>query len=275
MINKKVFLFCIFILVVAGLVNAATNIQLYSGDLGYEIEYPKFNYVKENEDFKLRIHIFNKSTGKISNTTLVNCSLVITNQSGNVIVESQLNQNTGRDYFSYNISKGNFTAGKYEFLMYCRDTGGGDLEKGDKFGGFVSGRYEVTKTGDAEEPTGDSNLSLVFFLMVVIISLFAIPIKEKKLFNNPITNFIFRRGCWALALSLLLMTTAIIATIVQTSGLGVTREVFRIMWIVGKALWVMLIWLVFGTLIQTVKYWKEQVKHKRMGDEDDQKINNM
>lgn len=128
--------------------------------------------------------------------------------------------------------------------------------------------YTSIKTADCGEEEPMAALAIILFIMSLIGTLYIIPIKIEKFTGNPIADFIIKRGCWSLATALLLMGSAMIATIAETAGIEVTNEIFRIMWVVGIALRLLLIWLVFGTLVQTVKYWREQIKHRGVGDEE-------
>jgi len=210
----------------------------------------------------------------------VNCSIYLTN-----VTETLIESNV---VSPYNINYDLYAPGHYNLKVKCSDpflevsqdnvsivltqsTGGGLTA--DESSCILTGTYvngSLCAIGEANKGVKNvgTPLAIILFMGTLIGALFYVPYKlnkEKKLFENPITNFTITRGAWTLALGILLMTTAMLATLAENAGIALTGEIFLMFWIISKALWVTMIWLVIGTLFQTIELWKLQTKNKRMG----------
>lgn len=160
----------LFLLLILPLVMAQPFVQTSSPTIGIDIDYPKFEAVKINENFYLNIHTFNATSGL--ELTGASCRVHLYNSTGGerYFATIPFNATTG-DYERF-IDKGNFSQiGFNHFQLYCNQSG---------IGGFVSGLYQVTSTGDTLTDSQSSIywLELIIFLFLFITSLyFAITIE--------------------------------------------------------------------------------------------------
>ena len=111
-----------------------------------------------------------------------------------------------------------------------------------------------------------SSIAIVLFILFVAGGLFALPFK-KDLTTSPFSNMILRRGCWAIAIYLMMLNASIMATIAASSGLDLTGEMFRYMWLFGTAGWIFLGFFVLKTILDLTKLWKVDKTNKRMGED--------
>ena len=109
------------------------------------------------------------------------------------------------------------------------------------------------------------SIAIALFILFVTGGLFLLPFK-KKFSDNHISNMVLRRGCWSIALYLMMLNASIMATIASASGIDLTREMFRYMWLFGWAGWLFIGFTVLKTLFDVIKMWKIENDNKRMGD---------
>jgi hypothetical protein len=108
--------------------------------------------------------------------------------------------------------------------------------------------------------------AITAFFMTLVLALYILPFKVKQFTGHPVTDFIISRGCWIVATFLLVQTTAVVATLAAANSLDLTQDIFSLTWIIGRAGYIMIIWLFVGTITRTIKLWKEMSENKRMGE---------
>lgn len=163
-IKPKSLIFLVFLFSFV-LVSSAPPIQTnLNYDVGLQIFYPDFSNIKQDTSFNLNIHVTNITTGKIIDTSGVNCTLDLYNSTGYQQFEGNLTpQETLGDYSLF-IDGTNFSnLGLMAWRIYC----------GDGVGGTVSGVIDISNTGVAL--TGPIS-SLMIFLLILYVGLFLISI---------------------------------------------------------------------------------------------------
>lgn len=166
---KKIFmLFLIATFLSVGIVGAVPPQSTQTStnlDVGYNIFYPVYEYIPQNLDFDLHIHVSNKSNGLQIPNSAVECNIHLYNSTGKHTFEGVLEQDSNGWDFELDIDKGNFSdLGIHSFFMWCNDTG---------FGGEVRGEFEVTRTGyELESPQA----FLYFLILMVLIGLFVLAL---------------------------------------------------------------------------------------------------
>jgi hypothetical protein len=109
-----------------------------------------------------------------------------------------------------------------------------------------------------------ASLGITAFVLLIAGATFYLSAK-KGLFNNKYTDFIVRRCFLILGIFLMIMNSAIMATIADNAGLELTQEMFMFMKLFGYIGYPAMILLFFYTMIQTLKEWKIDKRNKRMG----------
>ena len=124
--------------------------------------------------------------------------------------------------------------------------------------------YQSFETEDCGEKEPMASLAIIIFMLAIIGSLYLLPFKV-EFSKNLVTSFILKRMCWVIATFLLMTTSSIVATIAEVAGIDVTQQMFMVMWIAGWAGWLLLVWLVLGSIFQGLKLWKYEKRKDRMG----------
>ena len=110
-----------------------------------------------------------------------------------------------------------------------------------------------------------ASLAITLFILSVAAFLFALPFFAGDFSKNGILNLILKRCCWLLATYLMMLNSAIMATIANFAGLGLTKELVRYMWLFGVAGYLLMGYIVFKTLVDIVELWKKTASEERMG----------
>lgn len=168
MTNKRLIFFLLFLLVLPMAFSAKVTQTFVGGADGLEIRVPQGEFLEQNIDVQLNLHVFNKSDGLLMDNTTTECLVHIFNKSGFHIFDEHLDFDEGEDHhgsrdFTLNISGSNFTQlGFHSFIIQCNTS---------RFGGFVSGSFRVTETGEDDSP---NNIYPVIIGIIAIITFFSV-----------------------------------------------------------------------------------------------------
>lgn len=151
---------------------------------------------------------------------------------------------TGKCFFFWNITE----KGSYHYLVNNSD----------------SGEIVVEEAED-----NMSSLAIVLFVLTVTGALFILPfIKQFSRFE--ITNLICERSCWLIAIYLMMLNSAMVATIADSAGLDLTNELFIYMWLFGIVGYLSMVFLVIKTILDTLKLWKIKKSNARDNSDEDE-----
>lgn len=112
-----------------------------------------------------------------------------------------------------------------------------------------------------------ASLAVTLFIMALTAIMFVLPFKV-DFTRSLVANLILKRCCILFGMFLLSLDIVIIVTIADNFGLGVNSELFRYLWIVNWSIYLMMVWLVWSTIQDSIKLWTKVSKEKRMGDYD-------
>ena len=169
--------------------------------------------------------------------------LKVYNQIPNLVYNVSLTNYTGTDRCNQTFNC--TTKGSYIFNI----SNGGD-----------SGRIIV------EAQDNMASLAIVVFVLAIVGSLFIVPFKT-DFSKNLILNQMLKRCSWLLALFLLSLSTAMLATIADTAGIEVLKEIFRFMYLINWACYLLMVYIVLSFFFRMLKFWREVGKIKRHGEE--------
>ena len=111
-------------------------------------------------------------------------------------------------------------------------------------------------------------LAVVIFVLLSALGFLLLPFIKKEFSPNEYANIIIRRGCWVIGIYLMMLNSVIVVEISShITGASLSQELFRYMWIYGTIGYLMLGFLVLGTLLETMKLYKFKKEKKRMGDD--------
>lgn len=164
----------------------STEVYVQTEDTGIIIEYPKIFILKQNQDFHVRFHTFNKTTGKILTNESTNCVFNLYDFDGEGILRianigfgNTTHAHDCQNCFNEHIDGGNFShVGRYSYLIRCETL---------NLGGAVSIGIEVTKTG-TKLGISESLIYLILafgvLLLFIISSYFMITIEYGNEINE-------------------------------------------------------------------------------------------
>ena len=168
--SSKLFLFSFILLVFTfSFISAISEVFVQTQDDAIFIEYPKLFVLKQNEDFHLRFHTFNKTDGRLLTNETTNCTLNVYNSSGEGILRKENldfdvthTADDCQNCFGLHILGGNFsTIGSYSYLIRCENT---------LSGGGVSVGFEVTSTGlDPKSILNNSTMIIMLALAIILL----------------------------------------------------------------------------------------------------------
>ncbi len=144
----------------------------------------------------------------------------------------------------------NFTLGTGEYIINLCDTG----------------TREVVVV-QAEDPM--AALAIVVFILFSTGILFVLPLVKPILSDHIILNIILRRSCWAIAIFLMTLNSAMLATIAGAAGIDLTSEfldAYMFLW--GWGGYLMLVFLFLGTLFEVIGTIRRVRTNERMGGDD-------
>jgi len=109
-----------------------------------------------------------------------------------------------------------------------------------------------------------AGLAITVFILGITIALFWLSAK-KGLLDNKYSDFIVRRCFMVLGIFLMILNSAIMASIASNAGLELTDEMLFFVRMFSLAGYPAMVFLVLGTFIQLLKEWKMDKNKKRMG----------
>jgi len=168
--SSKLFLFSFILIVLTfSFVSTISEVFVQTQDDAIVIEYPKLFVLKQNQDFHLRFHTFNKTDGRLLTNETTNCTLNIYNSSGEGILRKENldfdvthTSSDCQNCFGFHIKGGNFSyIGPYSYLIRCENT---------LSGGAVSVGFEVTSTGlDPKSILNNSTMIILLALAIILL----------------------------------------------------------------------------------------------------------
>ena len=258
---NKILILILIILLALPIAYSAKPTQVFTGDVGLEIRVPQAEFLKQNEEGQLNLHVYNLSNGFPMTNDTTSCLLHIFNRTGHHVFNEIFDYNEDDGDFFLDIGGGNFSQiGFYSFIIGCNTS---------TIGGFVSGSFRVTTDGeDDSNLDSTSGLAVEMFVLFLVLGVFSLAfIKLSKL---PVLNELLHGLAIVLGLALLLLNIGVIVTIADNASLGVNREIFRLMWIIGWGLYCALVFVVIKFLFNCLGLWSIEKKKKRMGDDDEE-----
>jgi hypothetical protein len=110
-----------------------------------------------------------------------------------------------------------------------------------------------------------AELSVTMFIMGSTLFLALLPF-FKRFSEHDLLDLIIRRGCWSIAIFLMVQNTGIVATLADAGSLNVTHDLFNTyLWIFGWGGYGLLVLLVIGTLFESVKIMRKNKDDRRRG----------
>ncbi len=227
------------------------------------INYKDQIYIRQNRNYNFYIHAFNSSVlgGDLLTDVTTSCTLHLYNATGNHLISTDGSMSYNNGDFGIDIEGGNFSAtGTYPYVAACLNGNGW---------GFVGGHFIVTESGEQEIMADSSaGIAIVIFILTIAISLFVLSMK-KDILKNKYSNIIVRRSLLVLGIYLMILNSAIMATIAASSNLPLVQEMFFYMKVIGYAGYPAMLLLMMSALITSLQEMKQDKRDKRTGAEED------
>lgn len=135
---------------------------------------------------------------------------------------------------------------------------------------YIRCKDDTTDWGYTTQRTGESgeipmaSLAIVIFILTIILGLFVIPFKT-RFAKSEILNDALKRCCWILALWLLSLSTAMVATIADNAGIELLSELFLFMWLINWGAYLFMFYVFFSFFLRVVQEMRDRSKMKRTG----------
>jgi len=157
---KLPLLFLFSFLLLFSLVSAVPPVTQLSSTSNLQIAYPRYEYVKQNVAFELRIHVINQTAYKTNLTTV--CFVDLYRPDGMALTHSFLKYDYTDTDFAVNLVAGNFsTLGVNAFYIQCNST---------SEVGFANGVFEVVEDSSIDRST--NSIYVLFFGLLLIAGFF-------------------------------------------------------------------------------------------------------
>lgn len=109
-----------------------------------------------------------------------------------------------------------------------------------------------------------ASLAVILFLGAINGAMFWLGIKG-KLSENELLNFILKRSLIILGLLFTSLNLAVLANIANNAGLGIRAEIFRYMWLFNWAIYIAIVFLMWGTVVRALGMWSDIAEKKSYG----------
>jgi len=158
--KTKALIFTLFLLIfISSFVAAQPPFQQFTFEQkGLQIEFQKFEYLKQNQPFEVNIHVFNSTTGLLVTNNTAECHFHLYKENGTLAYNPKMTFHTPHD-FTTTIPSNILTQNKGSFSIHCNTS---------STGGFVSGPIRFTRTGK-ELLTPEAILYLILALGVLLL----------------------------------------------------------------------------------------------------------
>jgi hypothetical protein len=211
---------------------------------------------QQHTNVDIKIPCFDQ-TGRFC-SIYTNCSLTINRPNGVNIVNNQ-NMSRNELYYNYTINTSQTEdIGVYDATMYC-------VSPSDS--GFDRFEFEITASGK-EQRTSTAEIGITLFILFIVVFLLLVGLKVEAT-KNIYVNLIIKRSAFVLAIYLMVLNSAMMATIAGSANLNLTKEFFTYMEIFGYAGYAAMVYLVIKTLFDYIGQYKIGKEQKRTGDDDE------
>jgi len=153
---------------------------------------------------------------------------------------------TSLENFTLNIYSFNFTEGEGQYIVrLCDDTT----------------REVIVEVEDDDM----ASLAVIFFVTLITVGIFMLPRLVKRFSSHQILNETLRGLCIVFGIYLLMLDTVMVVTIADTFGLGINKELFRLLWIIEWVSYLAMAGVVLGFFVKVISMWQDRKYLKRMG----------
>lgn len=158
------------------------------------------------------------------------------------------------------LTTGNSTLSLLEGSLYYFNFTEGE---GDYIVRLCDGTTREVVVGVEEDEM--ASLAVVVFILFITIAIFSLPKLVKRFSTNDILDTTLKGLCIVLGLYLLALDTVMVVTIADNFGLGINRELFRLLWLINWGAYFSMMLVVLSFFLKVLKLWRTNKEKKRMG----------
>lgn len=212
-------------------------------------------YYKANADISLKIPCYTSNNLVCASSVI--CTITVNYPNGANLINNATMTNSVT-YYSYTLQGENITIfGIYNGFMNCDDPSGDN--------GFEEFSFEVNTAGKKIDSIG--SIPLMAFMLFITIGLFALLKLVDRFSEDDIMELVFR-GCIILfGLFMTTITISMIITIASDMGLGVNSELFTVLFLLTRLLYLVMVFIVLKYLFMVLRLYRTKRENKRMGYE--------
>ncbi len=174
-------------------------------------------------------------------TPILSCATnyTIFNQTSYVRTGSMTLMNSSIYYFTFNETKGSY------IVTLCDNS-----------------TREMIVEGDDDM----GSIAITMFILSISAGLFMLPFFT-KFTQDEVNSLIMRRGCYVLGIYLMMLNSAMMATISKFAGLGLEQEMLQYMWVFGLLGYMAMAYLIYMTIVDILRFRYMKKQAERNGDD--------
>ena len=127
-------------------------------------------------------------------------------------------------------------------------------------GPLITGANDLRDSGSKDRTAG---AVIIAFMSGLAILIFCLPFLFKTFVNNEFSNLIIKKSCWIISVFILVWISGVLAHLSNISNLGLQKEMFTLMEVIGWTGYVMIIYLVTSTLLDVKNLYKTRKDESR------------
>lgn len=114
-----------------------------------------------------------------------------------------------------------------------------------------------------------AEISITMFFLAIVVGLITFPLAT-RLSRVEWLDMFLRRICWVMALFIMSLLTAVMASIATAAGYTINKELFTILWILQWGSYLGMLALFLSVLFTMLDMWKVAGRNKRMGGDNEE-----
>ena len=120
-----------------------------------------------------------------------------------------------------------------------------------------------------EEMAGDAGFAITLFVLTVTFGLFYFGVRKEEIVKNQFLNVVIKRSLITVGIYLMMLNSAMVATIARDAGLTLTSEMLQYTWLFGTAGSIAMVYVMVKTLFDVLAMYKMKKYNDRMGENDE------
>lgn len=111
-----------------------------------------------------------------------------------------------------------------------------------------------------------ASLAVTIFVSLITLGIFILPILIKHFSSNKYLDHTLKNCCIVIGLFLLSMDTAMVATIADNADLGISKILFRYLWLINWTAYFAIVIVIISFVYRIFTEWSNDKKKRSMGE---------